>query len=163
MQTVSEGSEIRRTSLYPVNNENTTFAFSLFGTTFFLLYFMNSRIKVLPKWFKCSIHVWNYGDDVNVPRSNRWGHLLCRRNAFSARDGREGCHWLRHFFLCWSLALSCFRRYLGSFSRCKTAFSPTIFFFFFFLWRESRRAGKSFIIVNKILYFLLLLLFFFSV
>ena len=40
-----------------------------------------SRLKVLSKRFKCSILVWNYSDDVNVLRSNRWHHLLCWCNA----------------------------------------------------------------------------------
>ena len=51
---------------------------------FVLLYFMNSLLKVLPKRFKCSILVWNYGDDVNILWSNRWHLLLCWRNIFSA-------------------------------------------------------------------------------
>ena len=54
------------------------------GDYFFHLCFMNSWLKVLPKRLKCSIFVWNYGDDVNIPRSNRWHHLLCWSNAFSA-------------------------------------------------------------------------------
>ena len=60
--------------------------FHCLGLHVWLLYFMNSRLKVLPKRFQYSILVWNYGDDVNVPRSNRWHNLLCLRNAFSARD-----------------------------------------------------------------------------
>ena len=47
---------------------------------------MNSRLKDLPKTFKCSILVWNYSYDVTVPRSNRWRHLKCWPNDFSARD-----------------------------------------------------------------------------
>ena len=32
---------------------------------------MNSGLKFLPKGLKCSILVWNYGENVNVPRWNR--------------------------------------------------------------------------------------------
>ena len=63
--------------------------FHCLGGYLFLLYLMNSRLKVLPKRFKYSIRVWNYGDDVNVPRSNRWRHVLCWRKAFSALDVRR--------------------------------------------------------------------------
>ena len=33
--------------------------------------FMNSGLKALLKYLKCSIFVFNYGEDVNVPRWNR--------------------------------------------------------------------------------------------
>ena len=62
--------------------------------------FMNSVLKVLLKGLKCSILVRTYGEDINVPRWNCWRHLLCWRNAFSARDVRRTMdyHWLRNFF-----------------------------------------------------------------
>ena len=51
--------------------------------------FMNSGLKVLPKSLKCSILVWNYGEDVSVPQWSRWCHLLRWRKAFSACDVRQ--------------------------------------------------------------------------
>ena len=58
--------------------------------------FMSSGLKVLAKGVKYSILVWNYGEDVNVPRWNCWRHLLRWHNAFSARSQTD-YHWLRHF------------------------------------------------------------------
>ena len=97
----------------------------------FGLLVMNSWLKVLPKRFKCSILVWNYSDNLNVPWSNHWSHLLCWRhllcwhNAFSAHDIRwavADCG----IFSAPVPAFCCFKCYLGSFSRCKTEFSPNI-------------------------------------
>ena len=126
---------------------------------------MKSRLNVLPKMFKCSIRVWNNGDDFNIPRSNRWRHLLCWRNAFSASDlGRTVTDF--GIFLGRFFAFYCVKCHLGSFSRCKIAFftqyyppSPTKhakqdqihakWLEKFVFWRESRRASRSLIIINK--------------
>ena len=72
------------------------FLFSLFLKTDFRL-FMNSGLKVLPKRLKCSIIVWNYGEDVNVLRWNRWRHLLRWHNAFFCTRRQADYHWLRDF------------------------------------------------------------------
>ena len=64
-----------------VTSEITIFIFTVSKNGLFI----NFGLKVLPKGLRCSILVWNYGDDVNVPRWNRWRHLLRWRNAFSAR------------------------------------------------------------------------------
>ena len=45
-----------------VTSEITIFIFSVL---------MYSGLKLLPKSLKCSILVWNYGEDINVPRWNR--------------------------------------------------------------------------------------------
>ena len=119
----------------------------------YILCFINSRLKVLPKMFKCTILVWNYGDDVNVPQSNRWRHLLCGCNAFSAQ--LTAASFLRRF-----LAFYCFKWYLDSFN--------CVFYHYYtpwthwtrpnwrelarkknVFWRESQRAGRSLITVNK--------------
>ena len=76
---------------------------------------------VCPKGLKCSILVWNYGEDVNILRSNLWRHLLRWCNAFSARDVRwttTDCS----IFLDRFLAFHRFKCYLGSFSRYITVF-----------------------------------------
>ena len=93
---------------------------------FFLLYFMNYRLKVLPKMLKCSILVWNYGDDVHVPRSNRRRHLFCWRNAFLLETWGGLSLNAAFFFLRWFLAFYCFKCYLGSFSMYKTAILPNV-------------------------------------
>ena len=72
------------------------FLFSLFLKTDFRL-FMNSGLKVLPKRLKCSILVWNYSEDVNVLRWNRWRHLLRWHNAFFCTRRQADYHWLRDF------------------------------------------------------------------
>ena len=62
--------------------------FHCLGLLFSLLFYEFSA-TVLPKRFKSSIRVWNYAEDVKVQRSNRWRHLLCWRNGFSARNVRR--------------------------------------------------------------------------
>ena len=57
------------------------------------------------KRLKCSILIWNYGKDVNVPRSNRWRHLLRWPNAFAARDVKRTVTDCGIFF---STPFSCF-------------------------------------------------------
>ena len=66
----------------------------------------NSRLKVLPKRFKCSTLVWN-NDDFNIQQSKSWRHLLCWRSAFSARDVRQTTTDCGNF-----LAFYCFVYYL---------------------------------------------------
>ena len=39
-----------------------------------------SAKSLAKKVLKCSILVWNFGEAINVPRSNRWRHLLRRQD-----------------------------------------------------------------------------------
>ena len=87
--------EIETDNFTVSNNESYDFWIFTVWDYFFLLYFMNSRLKVLPKMFKCSLLVWNYGDDVNVPRSNRWRHFLCWRNSAVAYVTKTCCRSFR--------------------------------------------------------------------
>ena len=99
-----------------INSESTIFIFTVYKKRAFY------EFSTCPKGLKCSILVWNYGEDVNVLRSNWWHHLLRWRNAFSARDVRwtiTDCS----IFLDRFLEFHRFKCYLGSFSRYITVFS----------------------------------------
>ena len=109
---------VKSKSILPlvVTREITIFIFTVSKNRTFYEFW----VKSLGKGLKCTILVWNYSEDINVPRWNRWRHLLRWPNAFSARDIRRTI--TAAFSLRRCLALYCFKCYLASFSRYKTMF-----------------------------------------
>ena len=102
-----------------INSESTIFIFTVCKKK--QAFYEFSKKSLAQKGLKCSILVWNYGEYVNVLRSNWWRHLLRWRNAFSSRDVRwtiTDCS----IFLDRFLAFHRFKCYLGSFSRYITVF-----------------------------------------
>ena len=93
---------------------------------FFPLYFMNSRLKVLPKRFNVvylsqitvtTLTFRDRTDDVTY-----CAHITLFLQATSVGLSLTSAF----FFLGRFLAFYCFECYLGSFSRCKNVFSPII-------------------------------------
>ena len=118
---------------------------------------MNSRLNVL--CLKCSIFVWNYDEDVNIPQSNYWRPLLRWRNTFlhatsaglSLTAAFFCADFLRFIVLnaIWSHFIGVYTKYYTSLTRWtrpnwrEMARKKSVF------WRECRRVGRSLIILNR--------------
>ena len=100
--------------LLVVTSEITIFIFTVSKNGLF----MNSGLKVLPKGLKCSILVWNYGEDVDV--------TYCAAVTLLLHATSGGLSLTVAFSLCRFLAFYCFKCYLASFSRYKIMFLPNI-------------------------------------
>ena len=70
--------------------------------------------------------VWNYGNGVNVPRSNCWRHLLCWHNMFSARDIRRSVTDCGIFFCANLLRFIALKAILGYFLGAQLCFHPIL-------------------------------------
>ena len=135
------------------NNENTTWIFTV-SDCFFLLYCMNSQPKVLP-----------YLSDIMAMltfRERAANVTYCADVTVFLHVTSGGLSLTVAFFLCRFLAFYCFKCCLGSFSRYKTVFSPSIIplkhaeqdqidakWLENTFRRQSRRVGRCLIIVNK--------------